>query len=397
MRSPFLILVAALTASTCLADSSGPAALSDLVPRPEPIAARAPGAPLARPFAVDVIDMQPRGVRVATRAPVTVRFDHAVDRDTVTRAFGVEPPAEGRLAWIDDRTFRFAPKRWKPGHDYRVHVGGTAPGGGTVIDATWTFRTEVPEPAHVVPGGGANVVLTFDDGPQYPRQARELLDLLAELGIRALFFPSGRWAQAHPEFVARALRDGHRVCNHTLSHVNLTEPWMTEARIRSEIERGANDGACRLFRPPLMGIDKRVTRVARELGYDVFLWDVDSRDWEGGPAEDIQNLVLGRVKPGSVVLFHMHARATLAVLPSLAARLREAGYVLSWDPADARPTGDPAAAPAVNNVPRLSVQGQWLAAGTAFSGEVPTGSGPNDEALLDSGEPLPGKVRIAGP
>jgi hypothetical protein len=88
-----------------------------------------------------------------------------------------------------------------------------------------------------------------------------------------------------------------------------------------------------------MGYDARVERIAAELGYEIYLWDVDSRDWEGGPAVDVLNTVLRGARPDAVVLFHIHARSTFGVLPEMAQRLREAGYVLSWDPADAPGSG----------------------------------------------------------
>lgn len=302
----------------------GPVALA-------PIAERAPsgGEPAAAPAPVPrVVDVAPAGERVALEAPVIVRFDAAVTPGAV--AVELLPDVAGDARWLDDRTFSFTPKRWRQGRPQRVKV--TTAGAEPV---EWTFRARVPMPLAPAPGEGSRLILSFDDGPNDRRQADRLLDRLKELSIRALFFPSGRWAKTRPDWVTRARDEGHRVCNHTYSHVNLTAPWMTEARITDEIARGAGDGDCKLFRPPLMGVDARVERIAKALGYEVYLWDVDSRDWEGGPAEDLLATVLGRAKPEAVVLFHIHASATFEVLPLMAEKLREAGYVLSWDPADA--------------------------------------------------------------
>jgi hypothetical protein len=84
-----------------------------------------------------------------------------------------------------------------------------------------------------------------------------------------------------------------------------------------------------------MGYDARVERIAASLGYEIYLWDVDSRDWEGVPAEDVMNTVLTAARPDAVALFHIHSRVSFGLLPALAQRLRDAGYVLSWDPEDA--------------------------------------------------------------
>jgi peptidoglycan/xylan/chitin deacetylase (PgdA/CDA1 family) len=275
--------------------------------------------------------IEPRGERVALDTPLFVRFDAPVPESLRTAAaLSIQPPPAANARFVDDRTLELRPDRWRAGTVHHIEV---SLGGKKLAQAG--FRTLYPAPKAVVPGEGNRIVLTFDDGPQDRRQATQLLDLLRELRIKALFFPSGRWIKKRPDFVERARNEGHRICNHTLSHINLTDSFVTEQRIRFEIANGATDGDCRLFRPPLLGIDKRVERIAHELGFELFLWDVDSRDWEGAPAEDIANRVLSLAHPNAIVLFHMHSRATFEALPFIATRLREAGYVLSHDPGDA--------------------------------------------------------------
>lgn len=283
-----------------------------------------------------VVEVSPVGDRVEPDAPVVVRFERDVPEQHRRGLLTLEPPTAVRERWLDARTLALDPGAWRMGRAQRVSSGAKD---GAV---EWTFRTRVTAPRGVLAGNGRRLVFTFDDGPNDRRQADRLLDRLKELGIRAIFFPTGRWTSTRPDWVERAKREGHRVCNHTQNHVNLTAPWMTEARIRAEIEGGASDGDCRLFRPPLLGIDRRVQRIAAELGYELYLWDLDTRDWEGAPAEDIENLVLRGARPEAVVLFHIHAKATFQALPSLAEKLRAAGYVLSWDAADAASDGEAA-------------------------------------------------------
>jgi peptidoglycan/xylan/chitin deacetylase (PgdA/CDA1 family) len=267
------------------------------------------------------VDFSPRGVRVDLDTPVWAELERDADRPRVERSFSIDPPSAGRFEWLDARSFRFVPERWLPGRVYRVRAGGMS----------WQFRTRVPPPAAIVPGEGRPIVLSFDDGPHDRRQADRLLDTLAAHGAKVLLFPTGRWARQRKDWVERAVRDGHRVCNHTLSHKNLTLPSVTDAEVRYEIENGAGDGSCRYFRPPLLGVDRRVERIARELGYVLFYWDIDSRDWQDTPAEDVENLVLGAAKPGAVVLLHMHAAGTLGALPRMLERLQGAGYVITHE------------------------------------------------------------------
>lgn len=276
-----------------------------------------------------VLEVSPRGERVPLDAPLTVRFDAPVPLAERASLLALTPRTEGELRFLDDQSLVLSPKRWRPGKAQRVRVNL----GDDSIE--WSFRTRVPMPSVITPGEGARLVLTFDDGPNDRRQADRLLDRLKDLEVRALFFPSGRWTATRKDWVERARSEGHRVCNHTKNHVNLTAPWMTVERITEEIRDGASDGECKLFRPPLMGFDTRVERIASALGYELFLWDIDSRDWEGGPSEDVAATVLGAARPDAVVLFHIHADSTFQILPLVVEQLRKAGYVLSWDLRDA--------------------------------------------------------------
>jgi peptidoglycan/xylan/chitin deacetylase (PgdA/CDA1 family) len=274
-----------------------------------------------------VTSSSPSGVRVPLDSPVVVKFDRAPEKQAITLT--LEPPAKGQITWPDPQTLTFTPARWADGKPYHVRVEGEG-----VAPATFEFRTLFPPPERIEPGHGERVTLTFDDGADRPAQVTALLDLLQKEDIQAIFFPTGRWAEANPHLVERMIRDGHRVCNHTYSHQNLRLPQLTEEEIRTEITRGAGDGKCRLFRPPLKAFDPRVERIVAALGYTLYLWDVDSRDWEGAATEDIVNLVLARIHPGAVVLFHMHQQTSLDALPRILPRLRKAGYVFR-DPPDA--------------------------------------------------------------
>lgn len=288
--------------------------------------------------------------RVDPAAAVWVRFGADVDRASVEASFHMEPPANGAFEWVSDREVRFRPAKILPyGVLHRVSVGGQARGGGELHPAVWSFRTLIPPPARVVPGEGSPAVFTFDDGTHDMPQAWALLDLLKEHGVKAILFPTGRWARSHPDYIARALREGHRLCNHSETHARL--PRLNDAQMEREITRGAGHGTCDLLRPPSMDLSKRVERMAATLGYKIYLWDVDSRDWESLPAEDIVNRVLARMKPSAVLLFHMHGAHTIEALPRLFRVLREAGYRLTYEGAEGAPKVDEAAPGEVDAAP----------------------------------------------
>ncbi len=301
---------------------STPVAPTPVAPTPVGSTSVAPAGLLAR-----ATSTEPGGVHVALDAKLVVHFDRPVAPEGVTVT--VEPPIEGKPSWPDPQTLVFTPPTWHEGKRHHVQVAG--PG---IEPVAFQFSTLAPPPARIEPGGGSRITLTFDDGASRPAQVSEMLDILEKEGVQAIFFPTGHWAETHPRLIERMVRDGHRVCNHTYSHQNLRLPNLSEATIRKEIAKGAGAGTCKLFRPPMRAFDPRVERIVADMGYTMYLWDVDSRDWEDLPADDMVNRILKRARPGSVVLFHMHAAETLKALPVVIKRLKKAGYVLR-DPEDA--------------------------------------------------------------
>jgi peptidoglycan-N-acetylglucosamine deacetylase len=312
----------------------------------DPAAVRAPAAstsassaPVAAPLP-RILTHAPLEARAQLDVPIELTLDAPITAAALESSVRVTPPVRLR-ARIDGSRATLSPEpRWKQGRVHRLRFSGDALAAPYEIE----FRTRVPAPAQVRPGGGARLIFSFDDAPRARKQADRLLDRLRELDIQALLFPTGYWVKERSDWIERARREGHRVCNHTLSHQNLTLPRYDEAHVRAEIAGGASDGECKLYRPPLMAYDARVERIVKELGLELFLWDIDSRDWQGLPAEDLVHLVLGQAEPDAVVLFHVHGGHTLEALAPLAARLRDAGYVLSWDArrstADAGPERD---------------------------------------------------------
>ena len=103
------------------------------------------------------------------------------------------------------------------------------------------------------------------------------------------------------------------MCNHTYSHPDLRR--LSDSAVASEIQRGVSVN-CDLFRPPYGAMDRtgRVAGAAAALGYRIQLWDVDTRDWAGTPADMMDAMIRAR---GGVVLFHMHGIHTLEALQTL--------------------------------------------------------------------------------
>lgn len=163
-----------------------------------------------------------------------------------------------------------------------------------------------PPIPNVLPGHSDDITLTFDDCGTAD-QIQLVTTALAEVHRRGIFFVTGQCRDHFPWLVGTLTSSGHQVCNHTFSHPDLRR--LSDAAIRYEIGRGVMEG-CPHFRPPYGGWDGprgRIARIAAEFGLTTMLWDVDSRDWAGAPAERIAAVAKAR---GGVVLLHLHGANT---------------------------------------------------------------------------------------
>jgi len=129
-------------------------------------------------------------------------------------------------------------------------------------DAVVPQTGEKPKPAPTAEAGitfdwvhvdGPYIAMTFDDGPS-AKLTPKLLDLLAAHHIKATFFLIGENVAEHPEIVAREVREGHEIANHSWSHPNLAK--MSDDGVRGQLRktedaiRSAIGNRPTLMRPP---------------------------------------------------------------------------------------------------------------------------------------------------
>lgn len=250
-----------------------------LAPLPPPVSARLESP--ATPYAT-------------LRTEVRIRFDGPVRQSLVESLFRLEPQASGRLDWPEDRLLRFQPDRLAFDTNYVVALGA----GG---HAMWSWRFTTVKP----------FTITIDDCADSADQLHAILDVLAQRHITAIMFPTGFCQRRFPWLVPAMLAAGHRVCNHTDWHRHLTT--LTDVQVATEIRNGVHAG-CNLLRPPYGEWDARIERIAAAQGYRIFMWDVDTLDWNGADTASILERIYGR---GGVILLHFHGRGTVEALRRL--------------------------------------------------------------------------------
>ena len=65
------------------------------------------------------------------------------------------------------------------------------------------------------------------------------------------------------------------------------------------------------------------------MGYDIILWEVDTKDWTHKSAKSIENNVIKNVKNGSIILMHDYITGesnTAEALETIIPKLKKDGY-----------------------------------------------------------------------
>lgn len=176
------------------------------------------------------------------------------------------------------------------------------------------------------------IALTFDAGADRGYTG-EILDILADEGIRASFGMTGVWAEDNPDLVVRMHQEGHHLINHSWDHPHF--PEITTGKRLDQLRR-TDDIVFSLtgvhtrpyFRPPFGEYDASVLADLAAEGYTTMvMWTVDTLGWNGYSADQITQRVLVGAAPGAIMLMHVGAASEdAAALPVMIDELRARGY-----------------------------------------------------------------------
>lgn len=179
------------------------------------------------------------------------------------------------------------------------------------------------------------IALTFDDVPD-PRFTPQVLRILAQNHVKATFFVVGSRAKKHPDLVARIVREGHVIGNHSYNHPQFHKLTMSEyidQIVRTEnILYGLTGYKPKLIRPPYGDITENQLRWAKREGYKIVNWNVDSLDWKGIGKEKVKKNIMASAGQGSIILQHAGGGSTsdltgtIEALPEVIRELKKKGY-----------------------------------------------------------------------
>jgi peptidoglycan/xylan/chitin deacetylase (PgdA/CDA1 family) len=150
------------------------------------------------------------------------------------------------------------------------------------------------------------LALTFDDGPD-PEWTPRLLDVLADAGACATFFPIAARAAAQPGVISQIVDGGHVIglhCDEHVRHSQRSIEWGRRDTARALDLLEAVGVRPTLWRTPWGDTAAWSDQVARENRLRIVGWTVDTPDWRGDAAVDMFRATRDRLHDGAIVLAH---------------------------------------------------------------------------------------------
>jgi len=226
--------------------------------------------------------------------------------------------------------------------DKAISAGSSATNSSTLNNHKTTKGLTLSQLLHKYPetfktSGPRNkvIALTFDDVPD-PRFTPQLLNILKKYNVKATFFVVGNRAKKHPAMVRRMIREGHAIGNHSYNHPQFVKLQMNDFRtqiIKTEnIIQTLAGYKPRLIRPPYGDISEQQLKWAKNNGYTLVNWNVDSLDWKGLSKNQVRNNILAHVGKGAINLQHggggpgSHLQGSIEALPEVITIMRKRGY-----------------------------------------------------------------------
>ena len=236
----------------------------------------------------------------------------------------------GRSASTLPARARLARRPLPPKESSNPRPPGSRPAGPRVT--AHGRRGDADAPMFYIDDGRKVIALTIDDGPS-PVYTPQVLRLLDKYQVIATFSMIGLEVDASPAIVREVAAAGHKIINHTWSHLNLA--YQPPVVIADQIDRAtsaihhATGRVPTMFRAPYGAWSPAVLQQCAQTGMTPLAWSVDPRDWSRPGVPSIVGNIMRNTKTGSIILEHDgggNRSQTVAALKIVLPRLLADGY-----------------------------------------------------------------------
>lgn len=184
----------------------------------------------------------------------------------------------------------------------------------------------------LIEDGNKYIYLTFDCGYENGYTPK-ILDTLKEKKVPAAFFVTMPYIESSPEIVARMIKEGHIVGNHSDHHPDFAT--VSRAKMAEEIESVDNvlreqfGYSSPYFRFPAGSYSECALELVQSVGYTSVFWSSAYADWDPDAqkgAEYAFETVTSRLHPGCVLLLHAVSSDNSEALGEIIDYARSEGY-----------------------------------------------------------------------
>ena len=214
------------------------------------------------------------------------------------------------------------------------HSHGPASGGKAHYTVVGFQKNMEKYGAFTLDTSGEKVLyLTFDCGYEYENLTSKVLDVLKEKGVTATFFCTLDHIKKETDLIARMIKEGHIVGNHSTTHPSFA--GISRDKMAKEIEETENylrenfGYAAKYFRFPAGEYNESALELISSLGYSSVFWSVAYDDWDTSKVRGKDyaiEKVMSRFHPGAVILLHSVSRDNADALGEIIDRARAEGY-----------------------------------------------------------------------
>lgn len=175
------------------------------------------------------------------------------------------------------------------------------------------------------------IAITFDSAWEDADTA-DILAVLAKYNAKATFFVTGDYLDRCGASAKAFFDAGHEIANHSDQHPHPNK--MSRGELEADTKKceekilALTGKANTLYRSPYGEYNNQTVETINNMGYSFIQWDVDSLDYKGLSAQEIEKRVCDKVKNGSIVLFHTGTKTatTAAGLEAVLSKLSAQGY-----------------------------------------------------------------------
>lgn len=186
------------------------------------------------------------------------------------------------------------------------------------------------------------IFLTFDEGYEYPDansptgNTAQILDILKEKNVKAVFFVTLPYAKTNPDLINRMINEGHIIGNHSVNHPSNGLPSLATVEDQQNELTGVHDYLLEnynykmtLFRYPTGAFSEQSLAIVHNLGYKSIFWSFAYKDWLTDAQPDkteALKTMKEKLHPGAIYLLHAVSTTNVQVLGDFIDEVKAQGY-----------------------------------------------------------------------